>query len=88
MPLIEKRISGAKLSQTGIKVAPAAAGGPSTHYTDEAYKLAYSRRAAASFLASNGFRNDRTGVTAGFHMFRNDQEAIDLYTTSNEYNHQ
>ena len=69
------------VKKAGNKVAPAATGGPNTHYTDEAYKLAYRQRARVSFLASGGFRNDRAGIAAGFRVFRNDQETIGLYST-------
>ena len=71
----------------GHKVAPAAAGGPNTHYTDKTYKLTYRWRAATNLLASGGFRNDRLGVTVGLRVFRNDQETIAFYTTRYEYNH-
>ena len=46
------------------KVAPAAAGGPSTHYKDEAYKLAYRWRAATILLGADKFCNDLAGMEA------------------------
>ena len=48
----------------GHKVAPAAAGDPSTHYTDKTYKLTYRWRAATVLLGGNKFCNDPAGMEA------------------------
>ena len=53
----------------GHWVAPAAAGGPNTHYTDEAYKLAYKVCKATNLLASGVFRNDPAGMGAAAPRF-------------------